>query len=63
MSKNDITGDQLITKPASDNYREGHDRIFCKHNWASDGEVDVWTTFTCTKCGAVQRATPTEEPL
>lgn len=28
MAKNEITGDSLRTKPASDNYRAGHDRIF-----------------------------------
>jgi hypothetical protein len=29
-SKNDITGDQLISKTATDLYREGWDRIFNK---------------------------------
>lgn len=28
MSKNDITGDDLKSKAATDAYREGHDRIF-----------------------------------
>lgn len=30
MSKNDITGDTLISKPSNDNYRNEHDRIFGK---------------------------------
>ena len=29
-STNDITGDKLITKSASDSYRDGWDRIFGK---------------------------------
>lgn len=29
-SKNDITGDKLATKPASDAYRDNWDRIFGK---------------------------------
>ena len=42
MSKNDITGDDLKSKAATEAYREGHDRIFQK-----------WCTFcgkgsTCT---------------
>jgi hypothetical protein len=63
MSRNDITGDQLITKPASDNYRSGHDRIFCRHDWASDGDPgpDANMTLTCMKCGTVQEAKPTGE--
>ena len=28
MSRNEITGDSLITKPASNSYRDGWDRIF-----------------------------------
>lgn len=28
MSRNDITGDSLATRPSSDAYREGHDRIW-----------------------------------
>ena len=30
MSKNDITGDRLVSKVPSDKYRDGHDRIFGK---------------------------------
>lgn len=30
MSKNNITGDSLVTKAATDEYREGIDRIFGK---------------------------------
>lgn len=30
MSKNDITGDTLATKPASDLYKENYDKIFGK---------------------------------
>jgi hypothetical protein len=29
-SKNDVTGDELKTRAASDNYRSGWDRIFGK---------------------------------
>lgn len=29
-AKNDITQDNLITKPATDAYRDGYDRIFGK---------------------------------
>lgn len=31
-SKNDITGDKLATKPASEAYRENWDRIFGKRS-------------------------------
>jgi len=30
MSKNDITGDSIITKNTTDKYRDGWDRIFGK---------------------------------
>ena len=30
MSKNDITGDTLISKPNNDKYGDGYDRIFGK---------------------------------
>jgi len=30
MSKNDITGDKLVSKPSTDKYAEGHDRIWGK---------------------------------
>lgn len=29
-TKNDITGDKLVTKTPTDAYREGYDRIFSK---------------------------------
>lgn len=28
MSTNDVTGDRLVTKPATDNYLDNYDRIF-----------------------------------
>lgn len=30
MSKNDITGDNITTKPATEEYRENYDKIFKK---------------------------------
>lgn len=29
-TKNDITGDALVSKTTTEAYREGYDRIFCK---------------------------------
>jgi hypothetical protein len=37
MSINDITGDRVATKPASDKYREGMDRIFGPKRAADQG--------------------------
>jgi len=31
-TKNDVTGAELVTKAATDKYREGYDRIFGKKN-------------------------------
>ena len=31
-TRNDITGDKLITKSTNDNYRDNYDRIFGKRN-------------------------------
>ena len=37
MTKNDITGDTIATKPASDNYRANYDAVFRKR-----AEVEEW---------------------
>lgn len=42
MSHNDITGDKIATKPASDKFRENYDAIFKKEPVDAD---------TCGKCG------------
>jgi len=59
-SKNDVTGDELVSKAVTDAYREGYDRIFgskktvaetpvieCPHCKASDGVI----AGTCMYCG------------
>ena len=39
MSKNDITGDKLISRPASPSYRDNYDKIFkAKREDVLDGE-------------------------
>lgn len=40
-TKNDITGDFLITGAASDKYREGWDRIFGKKELPQEPEAEV----------------------
>jgi len=45
-TKNDITGDRLATKEATDAYREGYDRIFGKkppHEEAAEALVEALT--------------------
>ena len=37
MTKNDITGDTIATKPASDNYRANYDAVFRKR-----AELEEW---------------------
>ena len=37
MTKNDITGDKLISKSNSDNYRDNYDAIFKNRNFDKDG--------------------------
>lgn len=63
MSRNDITGDSLTSKASTDNYRDGHDRIWgkkCAHEWASDGDPGPGERmeFTCVLCGEKAVATP-----
>lgn len=63
MSKNDITGDKLVSKANSDAFREGHDRIFgakCEHDWCSDGDPGPGEVMTlmCSRCGKEQNAVP-----
>lgn len=40
MSKNDITGDEIKTKGASDSYRENFDKIFGKPQGLTMSEED-----------------------
>lgn len=62
MSKNDITGDNLVSKQVSDAYRENFDRIFgkkCQHEWFTDTYCDPYlgeiVTHICSRCGAQQK--------
>lgn len=41
MSRNDITGDRLITKPNSKSYLENHEKIFGKKNISQGKEEAV----------------------
>lgn len=41
MSRNDITGDTIATRPYSEAYGEGHDRIWGKK------EKTVWNCMEC----------------
>jgi len=51
MRRNDITGDSLTTKAATDKFREGHDRIWgkkpCEHDWSSDGDPGPGENMIC----------------
>lgn len=60
MSKNDVTGDRLVTKQTTDAYRDNYDQIFCKHDWCSDGDPGPGEvmTFTCSRCGKESRGVP-----
>lgn len=60
MSKNDITGDNIVSKGLSEQGRENFDRIFCKHDWCSDGDPGPGEvmTLTCSRCGKEQKAVP-----
>lgn len=40
-TKNDITGDALVTKPSSDAYRDGWDRIFGKKETEKPVEAEA----------------------
>lgn len=66
MSHNDITGDRLVSRTLSEQGRENFDRIFCKHDWCSDGDPGPGEvmTLTCSRCGAEQNAVPrTDNPV
>lgn len=63
MSKNDITGDKLISKVNNDDYRNNWDRIFnheCEHDWCSDGDPGLGEvmTLSCSRCGKETHAVP-----
>jgi hypothetical protein len=45
MSKNEITGDRMVSKPVTDAYAEGHERIFGKK------KTPPPVTKTCMNCG------------
>jgi hypothetical protein len=52
-SKNEHTGDKLQTKPASEEYLNNYDKIFCKHIWEYQQDKDFdW--YQCSKCGLVR---------
>lgn len=53
MSRNDITGDALTTKAASDAYREGWDRLFSRHAPVAP--------YRCKFCGAPSWYDPTDQ--
>lgn len=53
MSRNDITGDSLTTKAATDAFREGWDRIFHRHTPVAP--------FRCVFCGAPSWRDPTDQ--
>jgi hypothetical protein len=44
-SVNDITGDKLISKHATQRYRDNYDMIF--HNHKNDGQISVGLTGEC----------------
>ena len=50
-SRNEHTKDKQQTKPASDAYREGYDRIFCKHEVKRLVPNTFKTMEECVKCG------------
>lgn len=56
-TKNEITGDALVTKPASDAYRDGWDRIFGKKK---EVEAEVVPEFIpeVTKPNKPKKAAP-----
>ena len=59
MSKNDITGDKLVTKAPSAEYSAGWDRIFKQcvdHVYAPTvpHRSDEKIIFRCVKCGKKQ---------
>ena len=47
MSNNDITGDEIKTKPATNAYRQGYDRIFKR---ALPDAATVTRTYTYIGC-------------
>lgn len=59
-ARNDVTGDALVSKTSTEAYRQGHDRIFCKHDWCSDGDPGLGEImeFTCSRCGATKHGVP-----
>lgn len=66
MSKNDITGDKLVSKVQSEKFSEGYDRIWgkkCDHDWCSDGDPGPCEimTLTCSRCGKETKAVPTNK--
>ena len=42
VSRNDITGDALRTKPVSEQYAEGWDRIFGKKKVVTQDDFNEW---------------------
>lgn len=65
MSKNDVTGDKLITKTSTKNYDEGFDRIWgkktvCDHDWCSEGDPGLGDpmTLACSRCGKEKTVVP-----
>lgn len=61
MSRNDITGDKIATKPASDAFREGFDRIFGKP--AACKRCPIKTAYgpaLCWECMQKDEACPCE---
>lgn len=58
MSRNNITGDALISKETTDKFRDGWDAIWnkpCRHEWDFCGENEDGTQadFQCRNCGAL----------
>lgn len=62
MSKNDITGDKLVSKVSTSKFDEGFDRIFgkkdkkpaCEHNWRFLAHGHNDSGYECTKCGEIE---------
>lgn len=49
-TKNDITGDSLVTKSTTDNYRDGWDRIFGKKEKKPFKSTEMKEKKSCGNC-------------
>lgn len=63
MTRNDITGDRIASKPASEAFRDGFDRIFGNPAPAGCGQCPRETQYgpaICAQCLAVEPDPPSQ---